>query len=142
MKTAVVGAAILTAVGSLTFCGQASARAPSVTVTGVVSNIDPVTRIATITPTNGPPVVVQFNWNIGGPCDKCLGGGLVGPVFVKTVTEGSVWTVTYTSSIPAGAASWFPGGTIHTVYMAIRSGEETTSARDKTGGSIGESGAP
>jgi hypothetical protein len=122
---------------------NAWARATEVTVTGIVSNIDPVTRIATVTPQNGPPVVVQFSWNIGGPCDGCLGGGRGGPVFEKTITEGSVWTVTYTSSIPEGTAIWFPGGTVHTVYMAMRPGEDDPSPRGRPREERGaEVGAP
>lgn len=133
MKSSLLGVTLLAAC-AFAYSGSAWARATAVTVTGVVSHIDPVTRIATVTPENGPPVVVQFSWNIGGPCDACLGGGRAGPVFEKTITEGSVWTVTYTSSIPEGTATWFPGGTVHTVYMALKPGDEAIPAPARTRG--------
>jgi hypothetical protein len=88
------------------------------TITGVISKVDPKTRIATVTPASGPPIVVQFAFNAGGPCDTCLGSGRSGPTFAETITEGSTWTLTYTSSVPAGAAAWFPGGTVNTVLRA------------------------
>jgi hypothetical protein len=89
------------------------------TITGVISKVDPTTRIATVTPASGPPIVVQFAFNAGGPCNSCLGSGRSGPTFAETVTEGSTWTLTYTSSIPEGTATWFPGGTVNTVYRAV-----------------------
>jgi hypothetical protein len=89
------------------------------TITGVVSKVDPTTRIATVTPVSGPPIFVQFAFNAGGPCNTCLGSGRSGPTFAETVTEGSTWTLTYTSSIPEGTAKWFPGGTVNTVYRAV-----------------------
>src|SRR5262245_17303558 len=89
------------------------------TITGVISKVDPAMRIATVTPPGGPAIVVQFVFNAGGPCSTCLGSGRSGPTFAETVTEGSTWTLTYTSSIPEGAATWFPGGTVNTVYRAV-----------------------
>ena len=89
------------------------------TVTGVISKVDPTMRIATVTPASGQPIVVQFAFNAGGPCNSCLGSGRSGPTFAETVTEGSTWTLTYTSSVPEGAATWFPGGTVNSVYRAL-----------------------
>jgi hypothetical protein len=89
------------------------------TITGVISNVNPMTRIATVTPASGPPIVVQFAFDAGGPCDSCLGSGRSGPTFAGTLTAGSTWTLTYTSSVPEGAATWFPGGTVNTVYRAV-----------------------
>ena len=89
------------------------------TITGVISGVNPTTRIATVTPASGPPIVVQFAFNAGGPCNACLGSGRSGPTFAETVTEGSTWTLTYTTSVPAGAATWFPGGTVNTVHRAV-----------------------
>ena len=89
------------------------------TITGVISKVDPKTRIATVTPASGPAIFVQFAFNAGGPCDSCLGSGRSGPTFAETVTEGSTWTLTYTSSVPEGAAAWFPGGTVNSVYRAV-----------------------
>ena len=89
------------------------------TITGVISKVNPTTRVATVTPSSGPAISVQFAFNAGGPCDTCLGSGRSGPTFAETVTEGSTWTLTYTSSVPEGAATWFPGGTVNTVYRAV-----------------------
>jgi hypothetical protein len=89
------------------------------TITGVISKVNPTTRIATVTPASGPAIFVQFAFNAGGPCNTCLGSGRSGPTFAETVTEGSTWTLTYTSSVPEGAATWFPGGTVNTVYRAV-----------------------
>src|SRR4026209_1641213 len=97
----------------------AGAAADEKTITGVITKVDPTTRIATVTPASGPPLVVQFAFNAGGPCDSCLGSGRSGPTFAETVTEGSTWTLTYTTSVPAGAATWFPGGTVNTVHRAV-----------------------
>ena len=98
----------------------ARAASDELTITGVISKVDPQTRIATVTPANGEPIVVQFAFNAGGPCDKCLGSGRSGPTFSQAVTEGSTWTLTYSSSFSPGAAKWFPGGTVNTVYRAVR----------------------
>jgi hypothetical protein len=98
----------------------ASAAGEEKTITGVITKVNPTTRIATVTPVSGPPLFVQFAFNVGGPCNTCLGSGRSGPTFAETVTEGSMWTLTYTSSIPEGAAAWFPGGTVNTVYRAVR----------------------
>ena len=89
------------------------------TITGVISGVNPTTRIATLTPASGPPIVVQFAFNVGGPCNTCLGSGRSGPTFAETITEGSTWTLTYTTSLPEVAAAWFPGGTVNTVYRAV-----------------------
>jgi hypothetical protein len=112
VATAVIAG--LVAIGAV-----ARAAGDEKTITGVVSKVDPTTRIATVTPASGPPVVVKFEFNAGGPCGTCLGSGRSGPTFAETVTEGSMWTLTYTSSIPEGAATWFPGGTVNTVYRAV-----------------------
>jgi len=114
VATAVIAG--LVAIGAV-----ARAAGDEKTITGVVSKVDPTTRIATVTPASGPPVVVKFEFNAGGPCGTCLGSGRSGPTFAETVTEGSMWTLTYTSSIPEGAATWFPGGTVNTVYRAVPS---------------------
>jgi hypothetical protein len=107
------------AVGLLLIAAVALAASDEKTITGVISGVNPTTRIATLTPAGGPPIVVQFAFNVGGPCNTCLGSGRSGPTFAETVTEGSTWTLTYTSSVPAGAAAWFPGGTVNTVHRAV-----------------------
>jgi hypothetical protein len=107
------------AVGLFLIAAIAWAAGDEKTITGVISGVNPTTRIATVTPVSGPPIVVQFAFNVGGPCDTCLGSGRSGPTFAKTVTEGSTWTLTYTTSVPAGEATWFPGGTANTVYKAV-----------------------
>ena len=114
-KTVAMGAAV----GLLLIAAVAWAAGDELTITGVISKVNPTTRIATVTPDNGPPIVVQFAFNAGGPCNSCLGSGRSGPTFAETVTEGSTWTLTYTSSVPAGAAAWFPGGTVNSVYRAV-----------------------
>ena len=114
VATAVIAG--LVAIGAV-----ARAAGDEKTITGVVSKVDPTTRIATVIPASGPPIVVKFEFNAGGPCGTCLGSGRSGPTFAETVTEGSMWTLTYTSSIPEGAATWFPGGTVNTVYRAVPS---------------------
>jgi hypothetical protein len=106
-------------VGLLAIAGVTRAAGDEKTITGVMSKVDPVTRIATVTPASGPPIVVKFEFNAGGPCATCLGSGRSGPTFAETVTEGSTWTLTYTSSVPEGTATWFPGGTVNTVYRAV-----------------------
>jgi hypothetical protein len=107
------------AVGLLLIAAVAWAASDEKTITGVISGVNSTTRIATLTPAGGPPIVVQFAFNVGGPCNTCLGSGRSGPTFAETVTEGSTWTLTYTSSVPAGAAAWFPGGTVNTVHRAV-----------------------
>ena len=107
-----------TAVGLLLIAAVAWAAGGEMTITGVISGVNPVTRIATVTPANGAPIVVQFAFDAGGPCSTCLGSGRSGPTFAETMTEGSTWTLTYTTSLPAGAAAWFPGGTVNTVFRA------------------------
>jgi hypothetical protein len=111
--------AAVTAVGLLLIAALAWAAGDEKTITGVISGVNSTTRIATVTPASGPPIVVQFAFNVGGPCDTCLGSGRSGPTFAETITEGSTWTLTYTTSLPAGAAAWFPGGTVNTVYRAV-----------------------
>ena len=106
-------------VGLLLVAVIARAAGDEKTITGVISKVDPKTRIATVTPASGPAIYVQFAFNAGGPCDACLGSGRSGPTFAQTVTEGSTWTLTYTTSIPEGTAAWFPGGTVNTVYRAV-----------------------
>jgi hypothetical protein len=107
------------AVGLFLVAAVVWAAADEKTITGVISGVNPATRIATVTPASGPPIVVQFAFNAGGPCNTCLGSGRSGPTFAETVTEGSTWTLTYTTSVPAGAATWFPGGTVNTVQKAV-----------------------
>ena len=106
------------AVGLCLIAAVAWADGDEKTISGVISKVDPKTRIATVTPASGPAIVVQFAFNAGGPCNTCLGSGRSGPTFAETITEGSMWTLTYTSSVPAGAAAWFPGGTVNTVIRA------------------------
>ena len=106
-------------VGLLLIAAVARAAGDEKTITGVISKVDPKTRIATVTPASGPAIFVQFAFNAGGPCDGCLGSGRSGPTFAETVTVGSTWTLTYTSSVPEGAAAWFPGGTVNSVYRAV-----------------------
>jgi hypothetical protein len=118
MRTKKTVAAVVI-VGLLSLAAAAGAANDEKTITGVISKVDPATRIATITPASGAPIVVQFAFNAGGPCSSCLGSGRSGPTFAETMTEGSTWTLTYTSSIPEGAATWFPGGTVNTVYRAV-----------------------
>ena len=115
-KTVAVG----TVVGLLLIAAVAWAAGDSKTITGVISGVNATTRIASVTPASGAPIVVQFAFNAGGPCSACLGSGRSGPTFAETVTEGSTWTLTFTSSVPAGAAAWFPGGTVNTVYRAVK----------------------
>jgi hypothetical protein len=110
--------AAVAAVGLFLIAAVAWAAGDEKTITGVISGVNPTTRIATVTPASGPPIVVQFAFNVGGPCNTCLGSGRSGPTFAETVTEGSTWTLTYTTSLPAGVAAWFPGGTVNTVYRA------------------------
>ena len=107
-----------TAVGLLLIAAVAWAAGGEMTITGVISGVNPVTRIATVTPESGAPIVVQFAFDAGGPCSTCLWSGRSGPTFAETMTEGSTWTLTYTTSLPAGAAAWFPGGTVNTVFRA------------------------
>src|SRR5262245_12604063 len=111
--------AVSVILGLLLVAVVARAAGDEKTITGVISKVDPKTRIATVTPASGPAIFVQFFFNAGGPCDACLGSGRSGPTFAEPVTEGSTWTLTYTSSIPEGAATWFPGGTVNTVYRAV-----------------------
>jgi hypothetical protein len=107
------------AVGLFLIAAVAGAAGDEKTITGVISGVNPTTRIATVTPASGPPIVVQFAFNAGGPCNSCLGSGRIGPTFADTVKDGSTWTLTYTSSVPTGAATWFPGGTVNTVSRAV-----------------------
>ena len=118
MRTKKTVAAVVV-LGLFLIAAVARAAGDEKTITGVISKVNPTTRIATVTPAGGPPIVVQFAFNAGGPCSSCLGSGRNGPTFAETVTEGSTWTLTYTSSIPEGAATWFPGGTVNTVHRAV-----------------------
>ena len=111
--------ATLAVVGLFLIAAAAWADNDEKTITGVISGVNPTTRIATVTPASGPAIVEQFAFNAGGPCNTCLGSGRSGPTFAETVTEGSTWTLTYTSSLPAGTAAWFPGGTVNTVFRAV-----------------------
>ena len=105
--------------GLLLIAALARAAGDENTITGVISKVNSTTRIATVTPASGPAIFVQFAFNAGGPCNSCLGSGRSGPTFAETMTEGSTWTLTYTSSVPEGAATWFPGGTVNSVYRAV-----------------------
>jgi hypothetical protein len=118
MKTNKTVAAFVV-VGLFLIAAGARAAGDEKTITGVISKVNPATRIATVTPASGPAIFVQFAFNAGGPCNTCLGSGRSAPTFAETVTEGSTWTLTYTSSVPEGAATWFPGGTVNTVYRAV-----------------------
>src|SRR3989475_13268993 len=97
-----------TTIGLLLIGAVAWAGGGEKTITGVISGVNPTTRIATVTPASGPPIVVQFAFNAGGPCNTCLGSGRSGPTFAETGTEGSTWTLTYTASLPSCAATRFP----------------------------------
>ena len=123
-KTVVAGVVV----GLFLVAALAQAAGDEKTITGVISKVNPTTRIATVTPASGPPIVVQFAFDAGGPCNTCLGSGRSGPRFAETVTEGSTWTLTYTSSVPEGAATWFPGGTVNTVYRAVAVKANTSSS--------------
>jgi len=118
MRTNTIVAAWV-AIGLFLIATVAWAAGDEKTITGVISKVNPTTRIATVTPASGPTIFVQFAFNAGGPCNSCLGSGRSGPTFAETITEGSTWTVTYTSSVPEGAATWFPGGTVNSVYRAV-----------------------
>jgi hypothetical protein len=117
MRTKAVAAVVVVVL--FVIAAVARAAGDEKTITGVISKVNPTTRIATVTPASGPAIVVQFAFNAGGPCNTCLGSGRSGPTFAETVTEGSTWTLTYTSSVPEGTATWFPGGTVNTVYRAV-----------------------
>ena len=117
MRTKAVAAVVVVVL--FVIAAVARAAGDEKTITGVISKVNPTTRIATVTPASGPAIFVQFAFNAGGPCNTCLGSGRSGPTFAETVTEGSTWTLTYTSSVPEGAATWFPGGTVNTVYRAV-----------------------
>ena len=107
----------------------AAARQGEMTVTGVISDVDPQLRRATITPVGGAPMRVQFVWNAGGVCSICLGGGLKGPTFDQTITPGSTWTLIYTSS--------YPDSGINTVARVLKPGQADSGARvaaDPNGG--------
>ena len=66
-------------VGLFLIAAVAWAAGDEKTITGVISKVNPTTRIATVTPASGPPIVVQFAFNAGGPCSACLGSGRSGP---------------------------------------------------------------
>ena len=117
MRTKAVAAVVVVVL--FVIAAVARAAGDEKTITGVISKVNPTTRIATVTPASGPAIVVQFAFNAGGPCNTCLGSGRSGPTFAETVNEGSTWTLTYTSSVPEGTATWFPGGTVNTVYRAV-----------------------
>ena len=117
MRTKAVAAVVVVVL--FVIAAVARAAGDEKTITGVISKVNPTTRIATVTPASGPAIVVQFAFNAGGPCNTCLGSGRSGPTFAETVTEGSTWTLTYTSSVPEGTATWFPGGTVNTVYRVV-----------------------
>ncbi len=102
--------------------GQALAFEGETTVTGVVSNVDPQLRLATITPANGAPIRVHFDWIVGGPCSICLGGGLKGPTFDDTIKNGSTWTVVYTTS--------YPDGKVYTVNRVLQPNGPDTGQRE------------
>src|SRR4030095_4450763 len=77
----------------------ARAAADEKTITGVITKVDPTTRIATVTPAGGRAFFVHFAFNAAATCAGCRGSGRSGPTFAETVTVGSAWTLTYTSSI-------------------------------------------
>ena len=76
------------AVGLFLIAAVAWAAGDEKTITGVISGVNPTTRIATVTPASGPPIVVQFAFNAGGPCNTCLGSGRSGPTFAETDHRG------------------------------------------------------
>ena len=65
MKTNKTAAAVVT-VGLFLIAAIAWAAGDEKTITGVISGVNPATRIATVTPANGAPIVVQFAFNAGG----------------------------------------------------------------------------
>ena len=69
--------ATLAVVGLFLIAAVAWAAGDEQTITGVISGVNPTTRIATVTPASGPPIVVQFAFNAGGPCNSL---SWVGPV--------------------------------------------------------------
>ena len=52
--------------------------------------------------------------------------GPVRPTFAETVTEGSTWTLTYTTHSRRVRPTWFPGGTVNTVYQGSAGEGEVT----------------
>src|SRR5438477_12020345 len=91
MNTAVAAG---TTIGLLLIGAVAWAGGGEMTITGVISGVNPATRIATVTPANGAPIVVQFAFNAGGPCNTCIGSGRPGPTVAETVTEGPARALT------------------------------------------------
>ena len=65
MNTNKTVAAVM-ALGLLLIAAVAWAAADEKMITGVISGVNPTTRIATVTPASGAPIVVQFAFNAGG----------------------------------------------------------------------------
>ena len=97
------------AIGLFLIATVAWAAGDEKTITGVISKVDPDKRIATVTPASGPADCRAVRFNAGGPCNSCLGSGRSGPTFAETITEGSTWTLTYTSSRSGGCGHLVPG---------------------------------
>ncbi len=100
--------ATLAVVGLFLIAAVAWADGDEKTITGVISKVNPTTRIATVTPASGPPIVVQFFFNAGGPCNACLGSGRSGPTFAETVTEGSTLDAHLHDVTPGGCGHMVP----------------------------------
>jgi hypothetical protein len=131
-KTATAGLALgLCVLAGISMAAQRGNRPERVrrgekTITGVLSKVDPKTRQMTVTPADGPAIVVQIDFQVGAPDSISVGTGacnLCGQgtplTFAGMFAEGSKWTLTYTTSLPEGAATWFPGGTVNTVSKAV-----------------------
>ena len=60
--------AAVAVVGLFLMAAIAWAAGDEKTITGVISGVNPTTRIATVTPASGPPIIVQFffAWFPGG----------------------------------------------------------------------------
>jgi len=101
-----------TTIGLLLIGAVAWAGGGEMTITGVISGVNPATRIATVTPANGAPIVVQFAFNAGGPCNTCMGVGRPGHTFAETVAAGWRWRLTDSASRPDGGAESCRVGTV------------------------------
>ena len=96
----------------------ARAAADEKTITGVISEVNPTTRIATVTPASGPPIVVQFAFNAGGPCSPVLARAGPAPRSPKPspkVRRGR--SSTHLDS--GGCGHMVPRGTVNTVNRAM-----------------------
>ena len=65
--------------GLLLIAAVARAAGDEKTITGVISKVDPTTRIATVTPDSGPAIFVQFAFNAVARATPVLGRAGPGP---------------------------------------------------------------